>query len=109
VRARLIQIGYINVCIFSREKLSPVKNCPVKFLRATAAANNGVPHVFSPCKTLPCDIYGCGGGLHVSSINAPRLLKIYCCYLVRAADVQSVSGSQVSCCKMISIFQEIGL
>jgi len=34
-------------------------------------------------KIFPCDIHGCGGGLHVAPINAPKLLQSYCCYFVR--------------------------
>jgi len=49
------------------------------FMLATAAATTVVPYFSSPVKNSPCDIYGCGGGLHVASINAPQLLEIYCC------------------------------
>jgi len=49
-----------------------------------------MPHVFLPHEKLPVnapsppsEIYGCGGGLLVTSINATYLLEIYCVELTR--------------------------
>jgi len=47
----------------------PDQRCPVCFLLR---------------EKRPCDIYGCGGGLHVAPINVLVVghLSNYCCYFV---------------------------
>ena len=68
---------------------SPWKTTPlVKFM--LAATTTAVPYVSCPVKkTPPCDIYGYGGGLHMTSINTSQLLEIYGCYFVCAVDARS--------------------
>jgi len=87
-------VEYINIAIFCQiGRLTAVSFFIVKnYRREIYAATTGVPG-FIPVNNFPSDIYGCGGGLHVPSINAPQLLEIYCHYFVCAADARSVSDS----------------
>ena len=75
----------------------PVLNCPqitppVTFMLAAAAvaAPTAVP-CFLPVRNSLCDVYGCGGGLHVTSINAPQLLEIYCRYFILTHDLSAIA------------------
>ena len=73
----------------------PGKNCPVKFVFATAAATASVPCFLRRVKNSPCNILWLQRRLRVASMNAPQyMFDIYC---LCAADAQPVSDSYASC------------
>ena len=81
-------------------RATAIRKCPQVFRGFFERQHNnvGVSYISSTVKKLsgeksPFEIYGCGGGLLVASINATDLLEINCCYLLCAADARCVSDS----------------